>query len=143
VAAVAAQARPVKKVKRKSPVFASALSLVPGLGQLYAGRFVRGIVFFATAGAIAEASFLTPLLAAFLYVFNLYDAFRLAENRNERASSGSVTDRADDGLFTLVGLGVLAVTFLQMGGMHSADPSTAVPLLGVATGLWLANQSRA
>ena len=134
--------QPVRTVRRKSPLLASVLSVVPGLGQFYAGRFVRGLVFFATAGALADAAFLTPMLAAFLWVFNLYDAFRLAENRNERTASGKVTERADDNLFSLVGLAVLAVSFLQSGGMQHGDPATAVPFLAVATGLWLAKQSR-
>ncbi len=76
---------------RRSPLFASILSLVPGLGQLYAGSFSRAVVFGGSAIALgANPSVIPYPVPLFLYVFNLFDAWTLAEERNARVAGDDV-----------------------------------------------------
>ncbi|MFG0316646.1 MAG: B-box zinc finger protein [Planctomycetota bacterium JB042] len=70
---------------RRSPTFASVLSVVPGLGQMYAGRFGRGLAFLLSAGILAANAHAVPQpLPLFLWVFNLFDAMSVAHERNAR-----------------------------------------------------------
>ncbi len=72
---------------RRSPLFASILSVVPGLGQLYAGAASRALVFGGSAIALAAHPNLIPFpVPLFLYVFNMFDAWTLAEERNARVA---------------------------------------------------------
>ena len=143
----AAAEKPAKKLSGRSPFLASALSVIPGLGQLYTGRFLRGLIFFCGGLALHESG-APALLALFLYVFNLWDAYRLAALRNRSIDPEPVSDkelkrdRFDDGLFTLTGLGVLAYTFLEMGGLNGNVAEHLVPLAGVAVALLVAQETR-
>ena len=85
-----------KKVPgRRSPVVATLLSTIPGLGQLYAGQGWRGIVFFASAVAMAAHEQVVPdPVPLFLWVFNLFDAHSLATERNQKLMGQSL-DRSD------------------------------------------------
>lgn len=80
---------------RRSPVAAAALSVVPGLGQMYAGSFLRGAALLATAGAIAANRGAVPdPIPLFAWVFGLFDAHALAVERNARVT-GRELPRAD------------------------------------------------
>ena len=126
----------------RSPSLAAFLSLVPGLGQAYSGRVFRGAIFFGAAMALRSADWVTPVLAAFLYAFNLFDAYRLAQIRSEGHSRGRAPLRADDTLFLLVGIGTLAATLLASGGFLAAPGVALLPLAGLATSLVLAHETR-
>lgn len=72
--------------RRKSPRFAALLSVVPGVGQVYVGYYVRGFVLAATfLGALMIAinapSSLEPVpgfAVFFVWLFNVIDAGRMA-----------------------------------------------------------------
>jgi hypothetical protein len=129
-------------ISPRSPWLAAFLSLVPGLGQAYAGRVMRGGAAFAAALSLRFAPWMTPALAAFLYVFNLFDAYRLAQNRSEGHAQGRAPTRTDDTLFLVVGLGVVALSLLERGGLFSVPSRTLLPLCGVAAGLLVAHETR-
>jgi TM2 domain-containing membrane protein YozV len=77
----------------KNPWLALALSLFPGLGQVYNGQPAKAFVFFsAWVGSIYGAAEIDPFPFAFLipfvYLYNLIDAFRTAALINTRALGG-------------------------------------------------------
>jgi hypothetical protein len=119
---------------------------VPGLGQAYSGRWLRGLLFFGIA-AFLSSNAVPALVACFLYVFNLFDAYRLAEVHNDRipekrrSDTERRKDGVDDSLVTLAGLGVAAWTFFQGGGFQ-AGAEAVVPLAALAAGLLFAQQTR-
>jgi len=126
----------------RSPFLAAALSVVPGLGQAYAGRIVRGAAFFGSTLLLREAPFASPLLVAYVYVLNLFDAWRVAQIRRDAAAARPPAARFDDTVFLLLGLGVLATSFVQLGGLMATPDRTLLPLAGVATALVVAHETR-
>jgi TM2 domain-containing membrane protein YozV len=74
--------------RRKSPVLAGLLSLVPGLGQVYLGYYARGFVHAITIGSLIAmlgsdliGNYATPLFALFMvffWLYNIIDAARRA-----------------------------------------------------------------
>lgn len=81
----------------KSPFVAGALSLMPGLGQVYVGYYQRGFVhILVIAGLIAlmAAESLGPLLPlagfflAFFWLYNIIDAARRAALYNHALAGG-------------------------------------------------------
>lgn len=90
--------------RRKSPILACFLSIMPGLGQIYVGYYQRGfahIVIFGTvitilANSVSRA--LVPLLSVFLPFFVLYniiDAGRRAAAYNHAIAGGEPLPLAD------------------------------------------------
>lgn len=87
----AAYAQPRSPLHR-SPLLAGLLSMMPGLGNIYNGLYMRGVTFFLLwAGVLAtmirtgnrsngqsEALALLAPAVAFLWLFNLFDAYRQA-----------------------------------------------------------------
>lgn len=139
-AAVAIDSAP-PAARSRSPWLAAALSIVPGLGQAYTGRVLRGAGCFGAAVLLRDAHFMTPLLGAFLYVFGMFDAFRCAEaGRNDVATSRK--GRFDDGLFLLAGLGVLAATLAGQGGVAAAPRDLLLPIGAIGAALLFAHESR-
>jgi len=126
----------------RSPFLAAALSLVPGLGQAYAGRLIRGGVFFGSVLALREADFASPLLLAYVYVLNLFDAWRVAQARRDASEGKPSPARVDDAIFLLLGLGVLAVSFVQLGGVVATPNRTLLPLAAIAASLVVAHETR-
>ncbi len=105
----------------RSPLIAVILSLAAtGLGQIYCGRIVRGLVMFLSsllfAPATVAAALLPPatvvlvgLILALLtvlgvYVFAVVDAFRLARRGRDRFQSMDYNHPLVYALFILVGL---------------------------------------
>ena len=92
---------------RRSPTAAAVLSAVPGLGQMYAGSFSRGLVFLLSAGALAANVQSVPdPVPLFLWVYNLFDAFLMASERNAQVTgvepdSGNTRQKRFWGLFAL------------------------------------------
>jgi len=68
----------------RNPSLAAALSLLPGLGQVYNGMLLKGIILF-VATILGLLIYIIP--GACVWVFSIYDAFRTAEkiNRGEMA----------------------------------------------------------
>jgi len=77
--------------RRKSPLFATFLSAMPGLGQIYVGYYQRGFVNAIVVGTLiallaSNLGPLTPLAAlflAFFWLYNIVDAGRRALLYNE------------------------------------------------------------
>jgi TM2 domain-containing membrane protein YozV len=69
-----------------SPLLAAIFSFfIPGLGQFYAGSFLRGIFVFIGAfilGIITLATILFGLIYLIYFVWNIVDAFQLASKPN-------------------------------------------------------------
>lgn len=126
----------------RSPFLAASLSLVPGLGQAYAGRLLRGGAFFGSVLALREAAFASPLLIAYVYVLNLFDAWRVAQVRRDASAGKATSARVDDSIFLLLGLGVLAVSFVQLGGVVATPNRTLLPLAAIAASLVVAHETR-
>ena len=87
--------------RMKSPVIAGALSLMPGLGQIYVGYYQRGffnaIVFASLVALLAtdQLGDLTPLAAifmAFFHLYNMIDAARKAALYNQALVGGAEID---------------------------------------------------
>jgi hypothetical protein len=91
--------------RRKSPMLACILSLMPGLGQVYVGYYQRGFIH---AGVVAtlitllaseELDALTPLAAifmAFFWLYNVIDAGRRASLFNEVLAGRSGVELPSD-----------------------------------------------
>jgi signal peptidase I len=138
------------KAPARSPLIAVILSLsAAGLGQIYCGRIVRGLVIFLGtllfAPAIVAAALLPPstvvlvgLILALLtvlgvYVFAVVDAFRLAQGGRDLYQSMDYDHPLVYALFILVGLTYSAggVSFIRSGVFEAfAVPSASeVPTL--------------
>jgi hypothetical protein len=69
-------------VVRKNPVLAAFLSLLPGIGNVYNGLYMRGITFFLVIVSLmaiaAEGHPFFGFAVAFFWLFNVIDAFRQA-----------------------------------------------------------------
>jgi len=120
-----------KKVPgRRSPMFASILSLAPGLGQMYAGRFGRGVVFAASAVALAaNAEAIPQPLPLFLWVFNLFDALSVAHERNARVTGIPMdpTVAMQRRFWGLFGTGLAGFVVARNTGMPNLDPDMLWP----------------
>jgi hypothetical protein len=65
------------------------LSLIPGLGQVYAGSFLKGVVFLTAAGASAALHDEIPaLLPLVVWSLAIWDARMTALKRNFRVTRG-------------------------------------------------------
>jgi len=117
----------IRDSRSKSPVLASILSLMPGLGQVYIGYYQRG---FAHAGIVAimitalstgDLDGLTPLVAislAFFMLYNIIDAGRRAALYNQALAGEESIELPEDfklpsfggsifGGAVLIGVGVI------------------------------------
>lgn len=79
--------------RRKSPGLATILSLMPGLGQVYVGYYMRGfinmivvattITLLANGSPQADVAPLLGLFLSFFWLYNMIDAWRIANLYNE------------------------------------------------------------
>jgi TM2 domain-containing membrane protein YozV len=110
-AAVSAASARWGSLGRKSPVLASFLSLMPGLGQVYVGYYRRGFIHAAVIASIitllaSDIGPLTPLFAlfmAFFWLYNIIDAGRRAGFYNHAMAGGETMDMPSD--FPTPGMG--------------------------------------
>jgi hypothetical protein len=69
-------------VALKRPVLAALLSAFPGIGHVYNGLYLRGLVFFlivaSLIGLIVRGHALLGFALAFFWLFNILDAYRQA-----------------------------------------------------------------
>jgi hypothetical protein len=90
--------------RRKSPFLATAISIIPGIGQIYIGYYVRGFLTAATFLLVVMTSAqmrfpLGPALgmtAVFIWVFNLIDAGRMAALYNHAAAGSDTIEMPTD-----------------------------------------------
>jgi TM2 domain-containing membrane protein YozV len=71
----------------KNPLLAAILSLlIPGLGQIYNGEWVKGLIFFSISVGVAIVSILTGGILCcagwVIPVFAAYDAYKIAQRIN-------------------------------------------------------------
>lgn len=83
--------------RHKSPIAASILSLMPGLGQTYVGYYQRGFAHALVAGALIallaadvldDATPFAALFLAFFWLYNIIDAGRRAALFNQALAEG-------------------------------------------------------
>ncbi len=80
---------PGKSSGIRSPNFSMLLSLAPGLGQMYAGSFLKGLLFLAGAGTmVALGPEIPAVLPLALWFLAIWDARMTALKRNFRLTNG-------------------------------------------------------
>jgi hypothetical protein len=134
----------------KSPWFAALLSIMPGLGNVYNGLYLRGVTsFLIGASLIAIAARHHPLFGlaiGFFWPFNMIDAFRQATLINfGYAQDLGLPDRppiphADQGGFTAGGILVIIGLFALVDRYTRLDVDFLVDLWPVALiliGAWI------
>jgi len=123
--------------RRKSPLLALLLSVMPGLGQVYVGYYQRGFVHALVVGSLislisAGDGPLTPLVAlflAFFWLYNVVDAGRRALLYNEALAGRSGIDLPEDFKAPAIGgsiPGGLAV--IVVGGILLSNTLFDMPL---------------
>jgi TM2 domain-containing membrane protein YozV len=127
----------------KNPWLALALSLFPGVGQIYNGQPAKGIVFFfAWVSCIYGSAEISPFPFAFLipfvYCYNLIDAWRSATAINNRFLGGQAlpeeeTTESPAWGGALVALGLL-ILFNNLGWFRLAALQRWWPLLMIVAG---------
>jgi hypothetical protein len=112
--------------RRKSPLLATMMSVIPGVGQLYIGYYMRGCT---TAAAFVTAIMMGALIggaaspifvmsAIFIWVFNLIDAGRMAALYNHAAAGSNVIEMPEDFKLPRIGGSILGgVVLLLFGGI--------------------------
>ena len=92
-------------IRRKSPGLAAVLSLFPGLGQVYVGALRRGFTY---AGVFAAFTLVMSsdvsdaikpaagLMFAFFFLYNLFDAARMANLFNDTADGATLEELRRD-----------------------------------------------
>ena len=125
----------------KTPVVALVLSLFPGIGQIYNGQPAKALVFFfAWAGSIymtAEAHPFFAFLIAFMYFYNLVDAWRSAVAINARHARGAAVeeDTTESPAWGAALIGVGALLLLNnVGWLRLAALQRYWPLVLMAAG---------
>ncbi|MFY9822363.1 MAG: hypothetical protein WAM82_13350 [Thermoanaerobaculia bacterium] len=135
---------------RKNPALAALLSLVPGMGNIYNGLYLRGITFFLViASLIVIVTRDHPLFGmaiAFCWIFNVLDAYRQATlinygyaqdlglldlPRHPRAGQGGLVAGI---LLTLIGLFAVIDRYFDVRLDWLFD---LWPFALVAAGIWL------
>ena len=143
--------------RAKSPALACFLSLMPGLGQVYTGYYVRGFVYIITVAGIitllasGEMDKLTPFLAlfmAFFWLHNCIDAGRRATFYNQMLAGGTDVDALAPemkmpgmGGSIFAGLALIAVGGIALGytkyGMSLAWLEDWWPVIPILVGVYL------
>jgi hypothetical protein len=92
-------------IRRKSPGLAAVLSLFPGLGQVYVGALRRGFtyagifagfVLLMSSGAACGIEPAVAMMFAFFFLYNLFDAARMANLFNDTAEGATMEELRRD-----------------------------------------------
>jgi TM2 domain-containing membrane protein YozV len=127
----------------KNPWAALALSLFPGVGQIYNGQLAKGIFFFfAEAFCIYGAGeinwFPFAFLIPFVYFYNLVDAWRSATLINTRFLGGQTVAEEDTSESPAWGAGLIAIGLLlllnNLGWLRLSSLERWWPILMVIAG---------
>lgn len=134
--------------RRKNPVLAAFLAILPGVGALYNGNWVKAVTYLSLfAGMItileqarSDEVVFALLLAAF-YIFQIIDSFneanRVAQGGSAGAPGGEARRGADIPLFSAILILLLGILFqlANLGVIAFADIVRMWPLLLIAMGL--------
>ena len=141
--------------RRKSPLLAAFISLIPGMGQIYVGYYRRGFV---TAAVLLLAMYagstmhfnMAPvfvLSAVFIWVFNIIDAGRMAAMYNLAITGSYSMTMPDDLKFPRLGGSIFGGALLLLfGGIALSNTAFGYslewveawwPALPVALGVYL------
>jgi len=148
--------------RKKSPLVAAILSVMPGLGQVYVGYYQQGFIHIAAiAGMIAliatnsiDSDLQGPLgfFIAFVWMYNVIDAARRASLYNQALSGLRPMDLPEDakgprrmgslgGGVVLIGAGLVLFGH-TMFGMSLRWVADWWPMALVGLGAWLVYQDR-
>lgn len=123
--------------RRKSPFIAAVISIIPGVGQIYIGYYVRGFltaaIFLILVMASAEMDRdLGPALAMaalFLWIFNLIDAGRMAALYNHAAAGSNTLEMPKDLKLPRLGGSIMGgLILLAFGGIALSYTAFGYPL---------------
>jgi hypothetical protein len=129
-----------------SPALAAVLGVVPGLGAVYNGEYLKALIhvlLFGTIIAMIERThsegFFVPLLIVFIFYMPI-DAYRTAKARLEGRTATSLfgeTGGQPIGAYVLIGLGVLFL--LEQAGFQILEHlgRFVAPALLIGLGLYL------
>jgi hypothetical protein len=124
--------------RRKSPVLALVLSLMPGVGQIYVGYYQQGfanalivasIIALLNSNLVGHAEPLFGIFLAFFWLFNVVDAWRRATFYNNALAGIGPATLPDDFAVTS-GRGSLAggVALVLVGALALSHTLFGVPL---------------
>lgn len=125
--------------RRKSPILAAFLSVLPGLGQVYVGYYQRGfahililasVFAMAVNGVVRGAEPLFVLFIIFFWFYNVIDAGRRAALYNYAMASGEAPSMPDTPL-ERPGLGgslIGGILLIVAGGVLLSNTLFEVPL---------------
>jgi len=111
--------------RRKSPFLAAVLSVVPGLGNIYIGHYVRGFTVAATMAVIiliaAESrepiAAIFGMSAFFVWLFNIIDAGRMAALYNHAMAGRDIMELPEDFKFPKMGGSIVGGAILLVVGV--------------------------
>jgi hypothetical protein len=124
----------------RAPLLAAILSVVPGFGQMYAGRAVRGLLFAGSAVAVAaNVESIPEPIPLFLWLFNLFDAWSVALERNARVEGRELTssETLQRRFFGLLGAGVAVFAAVRNTVAPQLSADMLWPASVVLYGLYL------
>lgn len=132
-----------------SPALAAVLGIVPGLGAVYNGEYMKALIhvlLFGTIIALVEQSggsgeaFLVPLLIAFIFYMPV-EAYRTArarlEGRTPTSLFGDVPGGQPIGAYVLIGLGILFLVHQSGVPVFNYVGRFIAPLLLIGFGFYL------
>jgi len=132
--AIVPERRQLFDPRRKSPFLAAVISMVPGLGNIYIGYYMRGFSIVATMAVLiliaAESREpIAPIFgmaAFFVWLFNIIDAGRMAALYNHAMAGRDIMELPEDFKFPKMGgsmvggaimlvVGVIAISNTMFG----------------------------
>jgi hypothetical protein len=111
--------------RRKSPFLAAVLSVIPGLGNIYIGHYVRGFTTAASIALIGLIASQTPesiapvfgMSAMFVWFFSIIDAGRMAALYNHAVAGRDIMELPEDFKFPKMGGSVVGGAILLAFGL--------------------------